>query len=115
MFEIIRYTPEYENELMELIRAEGDDWEIYWGEKNSVRYRKAIEQSITYLALADALFIYVCDLLVNVKYRGNGLGERLMRCLQADYPDLPVYIMSGNDKYYAKTNCVKEGSIYLLK
>lgn len=127
MFEIIEYAPCYEDELMELIRQEGEDWRIYWEEPNAARYRKSFADSITYLALADgkvcgysrsladALFIYVCDLLVNEKYRGNGLGEKLMRCLQQAYPDRPVYVMSGNDAYYQKINCRKEGSIYLLK
>ncbi len=126
MFKIIRYEPKYEDELMELIRQEGEDWAIYWEEPNASKYRKSFEQSITYLALADGkicgysrsivdtLFIYVCDLLVNEKYRGNGLGLKLMRCLQEDYPELPVYIMSGNDEYYKKIDCKKEGSIYLL-
>lgn len=127
VFEIIRYEAKYEDELMELIRAEGKDWEVYWGETGSPKYRKALDSSITYLALADgrlcgysrsladALYIYVCDLLVNGKYRGNGLGEKLMRCIQTDYPELPVYIMSGNDGYYNKISCQREGSIYLLK
>lgn len=127
MFEIVKYEPKYEDELMELIKSEGDDWSIYWTEPNASKYRKSFEASITYLALADGvvcgysrsmkdvLFIYVCDLLVNAKYRGNGLGEKLMRCLQEDYPDLPVYVMSGNDEYYSKLGSVKEGSIYLFK
>lgn len=127
MFQIIKYEKKYEDELMQLIEDEGEDWDIYWKEPNATLYRKSFERSVTYLALADgkvcgysrsmidALFIYVCDLLVNVKYRGNGLGIQLMTCLQEDYPDLPVYIMSGNDEYYQKMNCKKEGSIYLLK
>lgn len=126
MFEIIKYTPEYEDELMELIKQEGDDWKIYWGEPNASKYRRSFEKSLTYLALAngrvcgysrslkDELFIYVCDLLVNEQYRGNGLGKELMQCLQNDYPDYPVYVMSGNDEYYRKIGCQKEGSVYSL-
>jgi ribosomal protein S18 acetylase RimI-like enzyme len=127
LFEIIKYEPRYEDELMKLIKLEGEDWKIYWEEPNASRYRKSFEQSITFLALSngkvcgysrslkDALFIYVCDLLVNKKYRGYGLGEMLMRCLQKEYPEYPIYIMSGNDEYYSKIDCIKEGSIYLLK
>lgn len=126
MFEIRKYTSKYENELMELIRREGDDWRIYWEEPNALRYRKSFERSITYIALSDgkicgysrslkdALFIYVCDLLVNEKYRGFGLGKKLMECVQNEYPDFPVYVMSGNDEYYQKTGAKREGSIYLL-
>lgn len=127
MFKIKKYTPEYEDELMELIRQEGDDWKIYWEEPNASKYRKSFEHSITYIALAndkicgysrslkDELFIYVCDLLVNNKFRGNGLGKKLMQCLQDDYPEHQIYVMSGNDEYYQKINCKKEGSIYLFQ
>ncbi len=126
-FEVIKYTTKYETELMNLIEAEGEDWDVYWKEPNATKYRKALSDSITYIALADskvcgysrslvdALYIYVCDLLVNEKYRGNSLGEKLMRCLKTDYPDLPIYIMSGNDEYYQKLNCHREGSIYLFQ
>ena len=126
MFEIIKYSSEYENELMDLIEQEGDDWEIYWKEPNASRYRKSFEQSITYIALSDGkicgysrsmkdtLFIYVCDLLVNKKYRGHGLGKKLMQCIQEEYPNCPVYVMSGNDEYYKRIGAKKEGSIYLL-
>lgn len=127
MFEIVKYNSKYEDEVMKLIEAEGEEWDIYWKEPNATKYRKALSDTVTYLALADgkvcgysrsmidALFIYVCDLLVNSKYRGNGLGLKLMKCLQEGYPELPVYIMSGNDEYYKKVDCQKEGSIYLLK
>lgn len=126
MFEIKKYSSEYEAALMDLIRREGDDWKIYWEEPNASRYRKSFEQSITYTALSngkvcgysrsmkDALFIYVCDLLVNKEFRGKGLGKRLMDCIKQDYPDYPLYVMSGNDDYYQKIGAKKEGSIYLL-
>ena len=126
MFEIIRYAPSYQDELMRLIQAEGEDWAIYWKEPNAARYKASFAQSITYLALADgkvcgysrsirdALFIYVCDLLVHKAYRGHRLGESLMRCIKRDYPEYPVYIMSGSDGYYETLGCRKEGSIYLL-
>lgn len=127
MFEIIKYSSEYEDEVMELIKHEGKDWEIYWGKANALRYRTSFELSITYLALSDGkvcgyirsikdtLFIYVCDLLVNKDYRGNELGKKLTEQLQNDYPDYPIYVMSGNDEYYQKQNYKKEGSIYLLQ
>lgn len=126
MYEIKPYSKEYENELMNLIRQEGEDWKIYWEEPNASRYRKSFEESITYIALADGkicgysrsikdtLFIYVCDLLVNGSHRGNGLGKKLMTCIQDEYPNHPVYVMSGNDEYYQRIGAIKEGSIYLL-
>ena len=53
MFEIIKYTSKYENELMDLIKEEGEDWKVYWEEPNASLYRKSFEQSITYLALIN--------------------------------------------------------------
>lgn len=37
-----------------------------------------------------------------------------MKCLEEEYPDLPIYIMSGNDEYYEKLLYKKEGSIYKI-
>ena len=126
MFEIVKYRSEYGDALMELIRREGEDWRVYWEEPNASKYRQSLEDCIVYLAMCDgavcgysrsikdALYICVCDLLVNEKYRGHGLGRKLMQRLRDEYPGLPVYIMSGNDKYYETLGCKKEGSIYLL-
>ena len=127
LFEVLKYNLCYEDELMNLIQEEGEDWSIYWKEPNASKYREALEQSITYIALADgkvcgysrslkdALFVYVCDLLVSGKYRGNGLGRKLLECVQIEYPDHVVYVMSGNDEYYEKIRCQKEGSIFLFQ
>lgn len=127
MFEIKKYSPEYEDKLMKLIKQEGEDWKIYWEEPNASVYRKSFERSITYIALADgtvcgysrsledALFIYVCDLLVNEKYRGNGVDKMLIESVCAAYPERQVYIMSGSDGYYDELGCKKEGSVYLYK
>ena len=38
-----------------------------------------------------------------------------MQCLQNEYPDHSVYVMSGNDEYYNKIGAIKEGSIFLLQ
>lgn len=88
MFEIVEYDKKYEDELMNLIREEGEDWALYWKKPNATSYRKSFENSLTYLALSDgkvcgysrswkdAVCIYVCDLLVNKKYHGNGLGKK---------------------------------------
>lgn len=124
MFEMVPYRPAYEDALMELIRQEGEDWKVYWEEPNASRYRGSFTKSIVYLAMLDgavcgyvrampdALFLYVCDLLVGKAYRGHGFGRRLMQRLKDDYPGQPIYIMSGSDEYYEKLGCKREGSIY---
>ncbi len=127
MIEIIRYEPKYEGALMSLIRAQGEDWRIYWEEPNASKYKESLSECVTFLALCDgrvcgysrsikdALCVYVCDLLVGSKFRGNGLGERLIRPLKEMFTDADIYIMSGNDEYYSKLGCKMEGSIYLYK
>ena len=95
MCEIIPYEKKYEDDVMRLIEAEGEDWKIYWG-------------------MPNALCIYVCDLLVNQEYRGREIGRKLMECVKDAFPETKVYIMSGNDAYYSTLGYQKEGSIYLL-
>ena len=126
MFEIKRYDKRFESAVMDIIRAEGEDWSCYWADENAGKYKKALESSITYVALhdgkvcgysrslPDTLYVYVFDLLVAPAYRGNQLGKKLLECLAGDYPGLPVYILSGNDKYYLKQGYSRQGSIFLL-
>ena len=126
MFEIKRYDKRFESAVMDIIRAEGEDWSCYWADENAGKYKKALESSITYVALQDGkvcgysrslpdtLYVYVFDLLVAPAYRGNQLGKKLLECLAEDYPGLPVYILSGNDEYYMMQGYRRQGSIFLL-
>lgn len=119
---IRKYNPtiDYEN-LMKLVQSEGEEWEDYL---NPI-YRKALESSITYVALIgeelcgysrslsdSGLFIWVIDLLVNKNRRGLSIGKRLMECILTDFPDIDVYVMSDVDPYYDKLGYEKEGSIF---
>ena len=91
----------------------------------SEKYKIALEKSITYVAFQSnnlcgfsrslddcGLYIYVCDLLVISKYRGKGIGKKLMECIYHDYPDSTVYVMSDINEYYKKINYKNEGSIF---
>lgn len=106
---------------MKLVQSEGEEWEDYL---NPI-YRKALESSITYVALIgeelcgysrslsdSGLFIWVIDLLVNKNRRGLSIGKRLMECILTDFPDIDVYVMSDVDPYYDKLGYEKEGSIF---
>lgn len=127
MYSIERYDQSMEPALMALIELEGEDWRVYWDEPNATKYRAALLSSVTYVALKDgelcgylralpdALYIYVCDLLVTAAHRGNSLVERMTRRLMEDYPDKPAYLMSGNDGYYERIGYSREGSVYLAK
>ena len=116
-------TLDYEN-LMKLIQSEGEEWNDYLNPK----YRKALDDSITYVALIgeelcgysrslsdSGLFIWVIDLLVNKDRRGHSIGKKLMECILFDYPDLDVFVMSDVDQYYERLGYEKEGSIFKVK
>jgi GNAT superfamily N-acetyltransferase len=126
MFEIKHYEKRFESAVMDIIKAEGEDWSCYWSEENAEKYKQALDSSNSYVVLGDGRVcgysrslldnghIYVFDLLVAPAYRGNQLGKKLLECLAGDYPGVPVYILSGNDEYYLKQGYGREGSIFLL-
>jgi len=122
---IRKYNPtlDYEN-LMKLVQSEGEEWEDYLNPP----YRKALENSITYVALTgeelcgysrsindSGLFIWVIDLLVDKNRRGLSIGKKLMECILTDFPDTHVFVMSDVDEYYEKLGYEKEGSIFKVK
>ena len=124
--EIRKYQRELDEEkLMDMIRGEGEDGSCYWaGEANS-RYRKALENSITYVAYDDGeicgysrsihdngFYIYVCDLLVRESSRGKGRGRILMESIYKDHPSATVYVMSDVDGYYKTLGYHREGSVF---
>ena len=127
MFEIKLYDKRFESAVMDLIRVEGEDWSCYWAGNSAEKYKQALATSITYVALwdgevvgysralQDVFFLYDIDLLVTAEYRVHQFGKKLLEHLAADFPDLPVYILSGNDKYYSGQGLEKAGSIYRLK
>ena len=107
------------------MQAEGDDWECYFGEKNREKYKKALDSSLTYIAIDgntlcgyvrcrddDGLGVYVYDLLVNKAFRGRSIGRKLMERVCVDFPENEVYVMSGVDKYYEKLGYQREGSVF---
>ena len=111
--------------LMEMIEAEGDEWACYTSELMSAKYKKALENSITYVAYIGSVLcgysrsindngfcIYVCDLLVNPKFRGRNIGRKLMECIYDDYPDLEAFVMSDVDVYYEKQGYQREGTLF---
>lgn len=125
MITVRKYTIDDENALMELIENEGADWECYYGKEVNQKYRNSLKNSITYIAFYDntlcgysrsiddnGFYIYVCDLLVDKRFRGHGIGKKLMDCVIKDYPEQTVYVMSDVDEYYEKQGYKKEGSVF---
>lgn len=122
---IKKYSTADEISLFDMLREEGDEWSVYYGEEGYDKYSKALESSITYLAYEDRILcgyarcreddgfgVYVYDLLVRKTYRGNQIGKLLMEQVCRDFPDQPVYVMSDVDVYYEKLGYRKEGTIF---
>ena len=117
------HTNDY-NELLKLIKTEGEEWKDYFHPK----YKLVLKMSITYVACVDeklcgysrsvndfGLYIWVIDLLVNKQYRGHSIGKKLMECLISDFPNQDVFVMSDVDEYYKKLGYKKVGSIFKVE
>ena len=110
---------------MKIIELEGDEWKDYSAPDVANKYKNALNNSITYIAVEgeeicgfsrsindNACGIIICDLLVTPKFRGQNIGKQLMKCICDDHPDLSVYVMSDVDEYYQKVGCRKVGSVF---
>ena len=126
--EIRKYEKKDEKFLFDLLISDGDDWADYHGPIGRSKYVKAIESSLTYIAIDqnivcgyvrcrddDGFGIYIYDLLARKSYRGNNLGKSLMERVLKDFPNQTVYVMSDVDAYYEKIGYLKEGSIFIVK
>ena len=123
--EIRKYNDQKDySDLIEIITAEGEEWKDYFNPK----YQISLEQSITYVAYVDdelcgysrsindfGFYVWVIDLLVDKKHRGNSIGKKLIECLRIDYPNQEIFVLSDVDKYYEHLGLKKEGSIFNLK
>lgn len=123
--EIRKYIESKDYDLvLKLIESEGEEWEEYLMPK----YKQSLEQSITLLAFCDSelcgyarslndpgFFVWVIDLLVHKKCRGNSIGKKLLNQIQLDFPNQEVLVMSDVDAYYEKLGFHKEGSIFKVK
>lgn len=126
--DIRKYSAEDEANIMKLLRTEGDEWICYWGKDSAEKFKKALLNSIVYVAYEDGtlcgylrsiddndFYIYICDLLVDKRYRGRKIGQKLMEQVCLDYPDRTVYVMSDVDDFYTKKGYRREGSIFEVK
>ncbi|MEO1773269.1 GNAT family N-acetyltransferase [Candidatus Enterococcus ferrettii] len=121
---IERYQLAHEQALFSLLSKEG--WTCYCSDEDRfTRYKEALGQSISYVLIQDESLcgyirchndygngVYVYDLLVDQKYRGQGYGNLLMSKVKAEFPKTEIYVLSGVDKYYEKLKLKKAGSIF---
>jgi ribosomal protein S18 acetylase RimI-like enzyme len=126
--EIRKYTKEDEAAIMKLIEAEGQGWEYYLTTEVSEKYKSALVNSITYVAYEGetlcgysrsindgGFYIYICDLLVDVRFRGQKIGQKLIEQVCLDYPGQTIIVMSNSDGFYIKKGYHREGSIFRVK
>jgi len=122
--EIRMYSEADENGLFDMLRKE-PEWEEYWGPSGIGRYKRALNDSIVFVACDgneicgyarcrddDGFGVYIMDLLVTETKRGKGIGSALMQKVRAEYPNDTVYVMSGIDGYYEKLGYRREGTIF---
>ena len=120
-FDISPYSESDEDNLFAMIKAEGPEWKDYHGEK----YQKALANSTVFVAYDkdelvgfirvkndDGFGVYIYDLLVAPKSRGQNLGCTLMEKVCAEFPGETVYVMSDVDEYYRKQGYQRIGSIF---
>ena len=125
--DIKRYTKSDEQALFNMMRRQEKEWSCYYDESSIEKYKAALHSSITYTAFCgdklcgyvrcrdDSGFgIYVYDLLVDEKYRGNEYGKKMLNRVCIDYPEDTVYVMSDADGYYKKQGYKREGSIFIV-
>jgi ribosomal protein S18 acetylase RimI-like enzyme len=126
--EIRKYTDKDEAQLFNMLRSEGEEWIDYHGEKTRNNYKKALGNSMVYVAFKDNVLcgytrckyddgfgIYVYDLLVSKEYRGNNIGRSLVEKICADYPEDTIYVMSDVDGYYQKLGYSRVGSVFMVE
>jgi ribosomal protein S18 acetylase RimI-like enzyme len=125
MSNILRYEREHEVELMALLENE-PDWSSFVSEGAIDTFKKSLLESETYLcesdgricgyvrALIDGFGIYVSELYVSPRCRGNGYGAELLDRVKREHPNQDVYAFSDEDLYYERLGYKRVGSVYKL-
>lgn len=125
MINILKYQREHEDELLALIRNE-PDWSSFVSEGAIDTFKSALLEGETYLcesqgnicgyirALVDGFGIYVSELYVAPRCRGNGYGEELLSKVKQAHPNQDVYVFSDEDHYYEKLGYKRVGSVFQL-
>ncbi|MBU1143547.1 MAG: GNAT family N-acetyltransferase [Firmicutes bacterium] len=125
---IRRYIENDALEMMELIESEGEEWSSYYKGDGKKKYLDSLKNSITFVKVKNEMIIgyvraiddhgfdiYICDLLVFKKERGNHYGHELIEAVKNLFLDRDIYVMSDVDSYYIKEGYQKIGSIFEIK
>jgi ribosomal protein S18 acetylase RimI-like enzyme len=121
----MKYQREYEVELLALLKNE-PDWSSFVSEGAIDRFKEVLLEGETYLcesqgnicgyirALVDGFGIYVSELYVASRCRGNGFGAELLGKIKQAHPNQDVYVFSDEDLYYEKLEYKRVGSVFQL-
>lgn len=116
-----RYNKKYESELIELLKPE-PDWNSFTNEGALDKFKNALLSSETYIckshseiwgylrALADGFGIYVSELYIAPRCRGNGYGRELLNKIKQEHLNQDVYVLSDEDLL----GCKRVGSVFQL-
>ncbi len=91
-------------------KAEG--WTAFFTDKKAA-FAEALSGSVTLTAFTDGVYcgfircitdgcftVYCCELLVDRRYRGKGIGRQLIRAVSERYPGLCIDVLSDSDAFY---------------
>ncbi|AHM02798.1 hypothetical protein roselon_00353 [Roseibacterium elongatum DSM 19469] len=123
MYEILKYTIDHENGLLDLLTAE-PDWDTYTAPDAIAVFRQSLRDGETlvckdgdaycgYLrAIKDGLGLYVSELYVGPPWRSRGIGRRLLDEIKQHNLDREVYVLSDEDAYYHNLGYRRIGSVF---
>jgi GNAT superfamily N-acetyltransferase len=122
--EILRYKHVHEDAVITAIKAD-PNWDMFTNKRSIDKYRKRLQQSITYVAyegekfsgylralLDDGFALYISELFVVPDMRNRKIGRSLISKVKSDYMNLTVYALSNEDAYYEKLGYRKVGSVF---
>lgn len=125
MSNILEYQREHEVELLSLLKNE-PDWNSFVSEDAVDTFKEVLLEGETYIcemqgaicgyirALVDGFGIYISELYVAPRCRGNGYGAELLRKIKQMHPNRDVYVFSDEDLYYEKLGCKRVGAVFQL-
>lgn len=123
MCEILRYSIEHEDGLLDLLKRE-PDWHHYTAPDFIKTFRQSLLDGDTFVckhdreycgylrAITDGLGLYISELYVAPSWRNRGIGRRLLKVFKQHNMGHEVYVLSDEDVYYEKLGHRKIGSIF---
>lgn len=125
--EIREYTPSDIELLFQLMEQEGEEWADYFTEIGRLQYIDALNQAsevlvavvdeeiVGFIRAIGSFTIYIDDLLVDKRHRGQGLGKKLIDGICEKFPEKGVYVMSDVDDYYHKLGYKNAGTLFEIR